>query len=174
MIMNKYDYLNALENDYQQAETAETGGRLPNGRYVAILNEARLYPPDEKKAYPRFSTSWIVTEGPYKGRYIYLSFNFTAQGFPYYKAFAKAMGVELPHLSMLPDHLADFSGKIAQLTLAEQKNDPRYQNVYFDRLLGTGNPSDYLRKAQPAAPAAAGADPNGWQEITDDEGDLPF
>ena len=62
----------------------------------------------------------------------------------------------------------------AQLTLAEQKNDPRYQNVYFDRLLGTGNPSDYLRKAQPAAPAAASADPNGWQEIADDEGDLPF
>ena len=25
--MANYDYLNALENDYQQAETAETGGR---------------------------------------------------------------------------------------------------------------------------------------------------
>lgn len=173
--MANYDYLNALENDYQQAETAETGGRLPNGRYTAILNEARLYPPDEKRPYPRFSTSWIVTDGEYKGRYIYLSFNFTPQGFPYYKAFAKGVGVDLPHLAMLPDHLQDFSGKIAQLTLAEQKNDPRYQNVYFDRLLGTGNPADYQRKAQPAASADGhgASNANNWQPVDEDE-DLPF
>lgn len=169
--MANYDYLNALENDYQQAETAETGGRLPNGRYTAILNEARLYPPDERRPYPRFSTSWIVTDGEYKGRYIYLSFNFTPQGFPYYKAFAKGVGVELPHLAMLPDHLQDFSGKIAQLTLAEQKNDPRYQNVYFDRLLGTGRVEEYL-KPRAGAACTPGAQ-NDFTEIEDD-GDLPF
>lgn len=161
-----YDYLNALENDYQNADTAETGGRLPNGRYTAILNEARLYPPDEKKGYPRFSTSWVVTDGEYKGRYIYLSFNFTPQGFPYYKAFAKGVGVELPHLAMLPDHLGDFSGKIAQLTLAEQKNDPRYQNVYFDRLLGTGNVADYLKPKEPDVTP-------DYEPVSDDE-DMPF
>ena len=165
--INNYDYLNALESDYQQADTAETGGRLPNGRYVAILNEARLYPPDEKKGYPRFSTSWIVTDGEYKGRYIYLSFNFTPQGFPYYKAFAKGVGVELPHLAMLPDHLADFTGKIAQLTLAEQKNDPRYQNVYFDRLLGAGNVEDYRK------PKAEQADAPQYEPVSDEE-DMPF
>lgn len=162
-----YDYLNALENDYQNADTAETGGRLPNGRYTAILNEARLYPPDEKKGYPRFSTSWVVTDGEYKGRFIYLSFNFTPQGFPYYKAFAKSVGVELPHLAMLPDHLGDFSGKIAQLTLAEQKNDPRYQNVYFDRLLGTGNVADYLKPKEPDVTP-------DYEPVGDDDEDMPF
>ena len=161
-----YAYLNALENDYQNAATAETGGRLPNGRYTAILNEARLYPPDERRGYPRFSTSWVVTDGEYKGRTIYLSFNFTPQGFPYYKDFAKAVGVELPHLAMLPDHLGDFSGKIGQLTLAEQKNDPRYQNVCFDRLLGTGNVADYRK------PKADAVTPD-YQPVGDDE-DLPF
>lgn len=164
--MDNYAYLNALENDYQQAETAETGGMLPNGRYTAILNEARIYPPDEKKNYPRFSTSWVVTEGPYKGRFIYLSFNFTSQGFPYYKAFAKAVGVDVPHLAMLPDHLQDFSGKIGQLTLADDRQNPQYQRVFFDRLVGTGQVSDYL---QPKAPAS---DPDF--EPLPDEDDVPF
>lgn len=164
--MDNYAYLNALENDYQQAETAETGGRLPNGRYTAILNEARIYPPDEKKNYPRFSTSWVVTEGPYKSRFLYLSFNFTPQGFPYYKAFAKAVGVDVPHLAMLPDHLQDFSGKIGQLTLADDRQDPQYQRVFFDRLVGTGQVSDYLK---PKAPAS---DPDF--EPLPDEDDVPF
>lgn len=164
--MDNYAYLNALENDYQQAETAETGGRLPNGRYTAILNEARIYPPDEKKNYPRFSTSWVVTEGPYKGRFIYLSFNFTSQGFPYYKAFAKSVGVDVPHLAMLPDHLQDFSGKIGQLTLADDRQNPQYQRVFFDRLVGTGQVSDYLK---PKAPAS---DPD--LEPLPDEDDIPF
>lgn len=172
--MANCDYLNELENDYQQAETAETGGRLPNGRYTAILNEARLYPPDEKKDYPRFSTSWIVTDGEYKGRFIYLSFNFMPQGFPFYKAFAKGVGVELPHLAMLPDHLQDFSGKIAQLTLADDRKDPQYQRVYFDRLLGTGNVADYLKPRTAAADAPGYPDTqNDFTEIEDD-GDLPF
>ena len=58
--MSDYSYLNSLENTYDAAQEA-TGGKLPDGRYTAILNEARLYPPDEKRAYPRFSTSWVVT-----------------------------------------------------------------------------------------------------------------
>lgn len=164
--MDNYAYLNALENDYQQAETAETGGRLPNGRYTAILNEARIYPPDEKKNYPRFSTSWVVTEGPYKSRFLYLSFNFTPQGFPYYKAFAKAVGVDVPHLAMLPDHLQDFSGKIGQLTLADDRQNPQYQRVFFDRLVGTGQVSDYLK---PKAPAS-----DSDFEPLPDEDDVPF
>lgn len=164
--MNDYAYLNALESDYQQAETAETNGRLPNGRYTAILNEARIYPPDEKKSYPRFSTSWVVTEGPYKGRFLYLSFNFTPQGFPYYKAFAKGVGVDVPHLAMLPDHLADYSGKIGLLTLADDRQNPQYQRVYFDRLVGTGQVSDYLK------PKAPPADPDF--EPLPDEDDVPF
>ena len=165
--INNYDYLNALENDYQNADTAETGGRLPNGRYTAILNEARLYPPDEKHGYPCFSTSWVVTDGEYKGRFIYLSYNFTPQGFPYYKAFAKGVGVELPHLAMLPEHLADFSGKIGQLTLAEDKQNPQYQRVYFDRLLGTGNVADYLKPKESAAAP-------DYEPVSDDNEDMPF
>lgn len=172
--MENYDYLNTLENDYQNAQTAETGGRLPNGRYTAILNEARLYPPDEKKGYPRFSTSWVVTDGKYKGRFIYMSFNFTPQGFPYYKGFAMGVGVDLPHLSMLPDHLQDFSGKIAQLTLTDDRKDPQYQRVYFDRLLGAGNVADYLKPRTTAADAPGYPDTqNDFTEIEDD-GDLPF
>ncbi len=69
--MSDYSYLNSLENTYDAAQEA-TGGKLPDGRYTAILNEARLYPPDEKRAYPRFSTSWVVTEGEYKGRFLYM------------------------------------------------------------------------------------------------------
>lgn len=167
-----YSYLDNLENVYQNTETAAGSGRLPNGRYTAILNEARLYAPDERRAYPRFSTSWIVTEGDYKGRLVYLTFNFNEKGFPYYKAFAKALGIEIPHLRDLPDRLGEFSGKIGQLTLAEQKSNPQYQNVYFDRLLGTGNPSDYR-----PAPASAPSYPAGTDDsftLVEDDGDLPF
>ena len=81
--------------------------KLPDGRYTAILNEARLYPPDEKRAYPRFSTSWVVTEGEYKGRFLYMNFNFNAQGFPYFKQFTNAVGVAVPHLAALPDRLRE-------------------------------------------------------------------
>ena len=39
--MSDYSYLNSLENTYDAAQEA-TGGKLPDGRYTAILNEARL------------------------------------------------------------------------------------------------------------------------------------
>lgn len=166
--MSDYSYLNSLENTYDAAQEA-TGGKLPDGRYTAILNEARLYPPDEKRAYPRFSTSWVVTKGEYKGRFLYMNFNFNAQGFPYFKQFTNAVGVAVPHLAALPDRLAEYCGKIGQLTLAEQKNDPRYQNTYFDLLIGTGNVSDYIKPKAAAQPVADSFTP----EAEDDE-DLPF
>ena len=51
--MSDYSYLNSLENTYDAAQEA-TGGKLPDGRYTAILNEARLYPPDESALTPAF------------------------------------------------------------------------------------------------------------------------
>lgn len=171
--MSEFDYLNALENTYESSETAAAGGRLPNGRYTAILNEARLYPPDEKKPYPRFSTSWVVTEGEYKGRFLYMNYNFNEQGFPYFKQFTQILGVDLPRLMELPSRLGEFSGKICQLTLADQKNDPRYQNTYLDRLLGTGRAADYL-KPRAAAPRLGQPDAAGYQPVESDEGDIPF
>lgn len=170
--MENYDYLNSLEATYDAAREA-SGGKLPDGRYTAILNEARLYPPDQKRPYPRFSTSWIVTDGEYKGRFLYMNYNFNEQGFPWFKQFTRAVGVELPRLAELPDRLGEYAGKICQLTLAAQKNDPRYQNTYFDRMIGTGNPADYQRKAAETA-LSAGTGGAGWTEIADDEGDIPF
>ena len=166
--MEKYDYLNALENDYQQAETAETGGRLPNGRYVAILNEARLYPPDEKKAIPAFPPVGSSPKAPTRGGTSICPSTSRPRA-----SRTTRRSPKRGRRAGAPVHAAgsspDFSGKIAQLTLAEQER-PAYQRL-FDRLLGTGNVR--LPQAQTAAPAAAGARPQRLAEI-DDEGDLPF
>lgn len=164
--MSEFNYLENLEGAYGSAAAA-TGGKLPDGRYTAILNEARLLDPSDQHPTPRFSASFVVTEGEYKGRFLYISFNFNEKGFPYFKAFCQTIGLELPRLMELPDKLPDFSGNICQLTLVEQKNDPRYQNTYVDRYIGTGSVADYLKPK----PVAGGED---FQEVADDDGDIPF
>lgn len=166
---DNFDYLQSLESDYEQSQAAAAGGRLPNGRYNAILNEARLYPPDEKKAYPRFSTSWVVTEGAYKGRFLYMDYNFNEKGFPYFKQFCRLVGVDLPRLMELPGRLGEFSGRICQLSLTDDKNDPKYQRTYLDRFVGTGLVADYLKPRDTDAGAS-----NDFTPVDVDEEDLPF
>lgn len=166
-----YDYLEALESTYA-ASTEATGGRVPNGRYQAILNEARLYEPTAEKPVPRFSCSFVIMEGAYAGRFLYLDWRLNEKGFPYFKHFVSQVGVDLPRLRMLPDRLAEFRGRICQLSVVEDKNNPQYQRTYLDRFIGTGNPADYLPAKQTAAPAA-GPEPD-YVPVDDEDGDLPF
>ena len=168
--MNDYSYLENLESTYESAATAAAGGRFPNGRYQAILNEARLFPPDEKRPAPRFSVSFVIMDGDYAGRFLYMDWLFNEKGFPYFKQFAQAVGVEIPQLRTLPDRLGEFSGKICQLSVQDDRNDPRYQRTYMDRFIGTGNVHDYLK---PKAEAAAPAEDDQFEPLPESE-DIPF
>ncbi|MFR6373155.1 MAG: hypothetical protein ACLUOB_04820 [Subdoligranulum sp.] len=49
--MSDYSYLNSLENTYDAAQEA-TGGKPPDGRYTAILNEAPPVPAGRKARLP--------------------------------------------------------------------------------------------------------------------------
>ena len=166
---NDFAYLESLEGSYESSEAA-TSGRIPNGRYQAILNQAKLYPPDEKRPYPRFSVSFVIMDGPYAGRFLYMDWGFTEKGFPYFKQFTNLVGVQVPHLRELPDRLAEYSGKICQLSVQDDRNDPRYQRTYLDRYIGMGNVSDYLK---PKNQQAVGAADESFEPLPDED-DVPF
>lgn len=167
-----YDYLENLESTYA-ASAAATGGRVPNGRYLAILNEARLHAPTAEKPVPRFSCSFVIMEGPYAGRFLYLDWRFDEKGFPHFKRFVGQVSVDLPRLVELPDRLAEFRGKICQLSVTDDKNNPQYQRTYLDRCIGTGDPADYL-KDRPAPAGMASESTLDLVPVDDEDGDLPF
>lgn len=167
-----YEYLANLENTYAASEEA-VGWRVPNGRYPAILNEARLHAPTAEKPVPRFSCSFVIMEGQYAGRFLYMDWRFDEKGFPHFKHFVVQIGIDLPRLVELPDRLDEFRGKICQLSVVDDKNNPQYQRTYLDRCVGTCDPADYLRDRGAAQAAAEDTGPD-YVPVDDEDGDLPF
>lgn len=167
--MAQYDFLANLNGAYAAAKAAPAAGQLPPGRYHAILDRAAILPPTDTKP-GRFSCSFIVTEGEYAGRHLFMDWRLTETGLPFLKQFIQRIGIGLQTLGQLPDFLDDFPGKICQLSVVENKKNPQYLNTYCDRLLGTGRVEDY----RAPAPAAAGAAPEADYVPVGDEEDLPF
>ena len=92
------------------------------------------------------------------------------RGFPYFKQFTSLVGVQIPHLRELPDRLDEYSGKICQLSVQDDRNDPRYQRTYLDRYIGMGNVSDYLK---PRNQQSAGVADESFVPVNDED-DIPF
>lgn len=171
--MNEFDYskqLEALDDDYAQAEVKEGGGSLPEGKYHAILKEAKIVP--RQSGGIALSVSFIVTDGACKGRYAFTSYGLSKTGLPYLKGFLRTLNIKLTKLSALEKALPMFPGHRVAISVVKQKDNPQYTNTYVDRYLGMGNLEDYLGTQADAAEDTF----RETKEETpfDDDGDLPF
>lgn len=165
--INYEEMLGGMDVAYETT-TARESGKLPDGKYNAILKEATL---KEGGNGLRLLCSYIVTDGPYSGRIIFDSHGITADGLEYFKAYVQKLGVQLTRLSALPKALPLFSGRMVTLNLATRKSDPNYQDTYVNKFIGMGDLEQYLRKPQEAQ-GQPGRE--GFTPVDMDAQDLPF
>ena len=162
--LNYASALAALDDDFASASAQTGGGELPVGRYNAILKEARIVPRNNSIA---LSVSFIVTEGPYKGRYAFTSYGLHKNGLPYFKGFLQTIQLPLERLSELEQILPQFTGRRCAINVQTDKQNPQYTRTYVDKYLGMGDIHEVLGASAPAA------DADGFTPA-DDDGDMPF
>ena len=147
--LNYASALAALDDDFASA-SAQTSSALPVGRYNAILKEAKIVA--RTGGGIALSVSFIVTEGPYKGRYAFTSYGLSKNGLPFFKGFLQMIQLPLTKLSELEKALPLFPGHMCVIDVRPDRKNPQYTMTYVDRYLGMGNVADYLKPpAQPAA-----------------------
>ena len=168
--MNEMNYeaiLGDMDVAYETA-TARESGKLPDGRYTAILKEAVI---KESPKGLRLVCSYIVTDGQYTGRMIFDSHNINKDSIDDFKAYVETLDVPLARLSALPKALPLFSGRMVAIRLVTSRANPDYQNAYVNKFIGMGDLEQYLRKPQ----AAQGQpDQDGFTPVDMDAQDLPF
>ncbi len=171
--MSYLDTLSSLDNAYAAA-AANDPGRLPDGRYICVLQKAELR---EKEGRLRLFVTWQVAEGEHAGRKIFDGQRIAPDSLGYLKAYLEKLGLALERLSLLEQAITTLPGTMVQLSLAASQRDSRYQNCYLNRYLG--------RQAPPAIGTAGSAPggnvttapgtplPDGFTEVGEQE-DLPF
>lgn len=163
--LNYASALAALDDDFASASAQTGGSELPVGRYNAILKEARIVPRSNNGI--ALSVSFVVTEGPYKGRYAFTSYGLHKNGLPFFKGFLQMIQLPLARLSELEKSLPQFPGHMCVINVQQDKQKPQYTRTYVDRYLGMGKVEDYLSpQAQPDAQ-------DDYSDI-DDTDDVPF
>lgn len=163
--MNYASALAALDDDFASA-SAQTSSALPVGRYNAILKEAKIVA--RTGGGIALSVSFIVTEGPQKGRYAFTSYGLHKNGLPFFKGFLQMIQLPLTKLSELEKALPLFPGHMCVIDVRPDRKNPQYTMTYVDRYLGMGNVDDYRK---PSAPPAAQDD---FTPAEDEPDDFPF
>lgn len=166
--MSYFDTLSSLDNAYAAA-AANDPGKLPDGRYICVLQKAEIR---EKDGRLRLAVTWQVTEGEHAGRKIFDGQRIAPDSLGYLKAYIEKLGLAIERLSMLEQAIETLPGTMVQLSLVTSQRNSQYQNCYIDKYIGKGAP--------PAADAASGAPggqvaglPDGFTEVGEQE-DLPF
>ena len=106
--LNYASALAALDGEFESASAQTGGSGVPAGRYNAILKEAKIVA--RTGGGIALSVSFIVTEGPYKGRYAFTSYGLSKNGLPFFKGFLQMIQLPLTKLSELEKALPLFPG----------------------------------------------------------------
>ena len=109
--MSELNYASALatlDGEFEAASAQTGGSGVPAGRYNAILKEAKIVA--RTGGGIALSVSFIVTEGPYKGRYAFTSYGLSKNGLPFFKGFLQMIQLPLTKLSELEKALPLFPG----------------------------------------------------------------
>ena len=163
--LNYASTLAALDDAFANASAQTSGRDLPVGRYNAILKEAKIVPRNNNGL--ALSISFIVTEGPCKGRYAFVSYGLHQNGLPFLKGFLQMIQLPLTRLSELEKALPLFPGHMCVIDVRPDRKNPQYAMTYVDRYLGMGSLDEYLKT--PAQPAAQ----DDFTETTEPD-DFPF
>lgn len=167
--MSIFDTLNTMSTEYKDVAPAASG-KVPDGKYHAICKEARLLEATETKP-ATLSTSWIIMEGDYKSRLLFISQRIVMDetAYAWLMRLLADLHIQVNSVRELPDALDDFPGRMIVASVVTSKADSRYANVYIDEYIGRGDVEPYLKKGGQAAGAAG----DGFQPV-DDVDDLPF
>lgn len=162
--LNYASALSTLDEEFAHA-SAQTGSSVPAGRYNAILKEAKIV--SRTGGGLALSVSFIVTDGEYRGRYVFTSFGLNKNGLPYFKGFLQMIQLPLTRLSELEKALPLFPGHRCVIDVRPDRQNPQYTRTYVDRYLGMGDLAEV--QSAPAQPAAQ----DGFTEVNEPD-DFPF
>ena len=159
------DDLKDLQNEWGEAEVNDGFFQLPDGEYSVKIVDADL---DYSQNNNLITTLTLkVLDGEHKGKEVKKFWNMKPESFQYIKGDLKRLGIEFPKkLSNFPETLDnEVMDKCVLVKIQKQKNDPNYQNIYFNELLEdeavpeekTSRPSREARKpAKEEAPVEDG------------------
>ena len=154
------DDLKDLQSDWGDAEANEGFFQLPDGEYAVRIVDADL---DYSQNNNLIATLTLkVLEGEHKGKEVKKFWNMKPESFPYIKGDLKRLGIEFPKkLSNFRETLDNEVMDLAVMVkIQKQKNDPNYQNIYFNELYEDAEPEE----EKPARPVREARKPAKEEE----------
>lgn len=127
--------LTQFDDDFEKAEAAQ-GDDVPDGKYQVRIQAVCLN--KSQAGNPMLQYDLLVLFGPHAQRHIFKNSVITQNSMPFFKADLKVMGIQIPKLSDLPNHLDGMLDLALEVT---KKTKGDYSNVYFNKRLLTA-PSD--------------------------------
>lgn len=172
--MSYADLLAQYQTVYDKA-VPKNAAALPDGKYEVIITDVVL---GYSQNGDNFQITWklAVCKGEYEGRFLPWRYSVISDDrMEYLKADLDAVGLGSVPLVNVEARLPELVGTIMAVSLATSKTNSKYQNVYFNRLVGKGDVSKYIKRTDAAAAAltAPAADTAPADPLSDDS-DLPF
>mgnify|MGYP000033816469 CR=1 FL=1 len=121
--------LEQFDDEYEKAEAAESDD-VPDGKYQVRIHAVRLN--KSQAGNPMLQYELLVVSGQHTDRHIFKNSVITPNSMPFFKADLKVMGIQLPKLSELPNHLEGMLDQALEIT---KKTKGEYANVYFNKRL---------------------------------------
>jgi len=121
--------LSGLDAEYEKAEAADTE-ELPDGKFQVKVHAVRLN--KSQNGNPMLQYDLLVLSGTHTGRHLFKNSVLTPASMPFFKGDLKVMGIALPKLSELANHLNAMLDVALEVT---KKTKGEYANIYFNKLL---------------------------------------
>ncbi|HMQ16254.1 MAG TPA: DUF669 domain-containing protein [Phycisphaerae bacterium] len=119
--------LSAFDDEYGTVQPADSD-EVPDGKYQARVHAVKL--DRSQKGDPMLKWDLIVLSGQHTGRHIFKNAVITQASLPFVKGDLKTLGLELPKLSELPNHLDQLLDHALEVT---KRTKGEYTNVYFNK-----------------------------------------
>ncbi len=121
--------LSGMDAEYDKAQAADTED-LPDGKYQVKVHAVCLN--KSQSGNPMLQYDLLVLSGAHTGRHLFKNSVITPASMPFFKGDLKVMGIQLPKLSDLNNHLEAMLDLALEVT---KKTKGEYANIYFNKLL---------------------------------------
>ena len=119
--------LSAFDDEYDTVDPADTD-EVPDGKYQVRVQAVKL--DRSQKGDPMLKWDLVVLSGQHANRHIFKNAVITQASLPFVKGDLKTLGLELPKLSELPNHLDRLLDHALEIT---KRTKGEYTNVYFNK-----------------------------------------
>jgi hypothetical protein len=119
--------LSTFDDDYGTVQPADSD-EVPDGKYQIRVQAVRL--DRSQKGDPMLKWDLVVLSGAHANRHIFKNAVITQASLPFVKGDLKTLGLELPKLSELPNHLEALLDQTLEVT---KRTRGEFTNVYFNK-----------------------------------------